>query len=51
MNKLARPQRVDSKVSEPVKELLEKKRAMKKGDIKNVEYSLLCKLIKRRLKE
>lgn len=42
---------MDSRVSEAVKKLLEARRIMKRDDIKNVEYLLLCTLIRRKLKE
>lgn len=37
------PLRVDSRITEPTKELLQKRRVIKKN-IRNVEHSLLCRL-------
>ena len=45
------PKIEDSRVSNSMKELLEKRRTMKREGKRNVEYSVLCKLIRRKLKE
>lgn len=47
---LAQPGPLDPEVSDVTNELLEK-RIMKKDNIRKVECSLLCSLIRRRLKE
>lgn len=41
---------VDSRVSEPTKELLQKRRAMKRENGWDIMYSILCRLIRRRMK-
>lgn len=46
-----RPRQLDSRISEATRELLAKRRDMKRDKTTNVEYSLLCKLIRRKLKE
>ena len=46
-----RSREVDSRISESTNELLEKRKEMKRDKNRNVEYSLLCRLIRKKLKE
>ena len=45
------PRVTNSRVSDTTKELLEKRRTLKREGNLKIEYSVLCKLIRRKLKE
>lgn len=47
----SQPRWIDSRISEATKKLLERRRIMKRDNNRSEEYSFVCRLIRRKLKE